>query len=71
MRQKLDDLGTELGSKLRVFFPWNTPPRVMETTGNSRPNASPAPCECDWEMRDDVTGMLEWIPGWYVATRTR
>jgi hypothetical protein len=71
-RRKLDDWGAESeGIRLRVYFPGNGFPRVMVTTRSSRPTTSRAPCECDWELLDPDTGMREWVPGWYVATRVR
>lgn len=69
-RQKLEDLA-ERGTKLRVFFPHDQEPRVLVVTGESKPNMSPAPCDCDWELRHEQTGLTEWVPGWYVASPTR
>ncbi len=69
-RQTLDDLATQ-GAKLRVFFPHDQGSRVLVTTGGSRPNTSPAPCQSDWEVKDPVTGQNEWVPGWYIASPTR
>ena len=69
-RQTLDDLATQ-GVKLRVFFPHDQEPRVLVVTGESKPNMSPAPCQCDWELKNPSTGHNEWVPGWYVASPTR
>lgn len=58
--------------KLRVYFPgYGGGPRILEATGSSRPNESRAPCDCDWEMRETASNSVEWVPGWYVASRTR
>lgn len=70
MSRKPLDTVAERGLKLRVFFPHNQGPRVLVPTGTTRPNTSPAPCEHDWELEDPSTGRAEWVPGWYVASRT-
>lgn len=70
-RPKLDDLGDEKGSRIRVYYPWNTPPRTFVTTGTSRPTTSKGPCQFDWELIDPDMGVKEWVPGWYVVSRAK
>lgn len=70
-KRKIDTFGGAPGARLRVFFPYDQPVRVLSLTGNLRPNKTAAPCECDWEMTDPDSGRSEWIPGWYVATLVR
>lgn len=71
MRPKLDELGGERGTALRVYFPWDTPPRVLLTTGSSRPTTSSGPCQFDWELLDPDVGEREWVPGWYIVARVK
>jgi len=71
LRQKLDDLGSTRGWKLRIYFPHGGALRIMTTTGNSRPHLGRAPCACDWELKDETSGQLEWVPGWYLASRAK
>jgi hypothetical protein len=70
MKEKLEAFGLESGTRLKVYFS-GQPPRVLVTTGDRRPTASRGPCQFDWHLLDPDTGVREWVPGWYIASRTR
>lgn len=68
MRTKLDALHVEQGFKYTVYYPWDTPPRVLRATGSSRLAKSPqGPSKFEWEFVDAASGKTAWLPGWYLA----
>lgn len=70
MRMKLDLLKASTGSRVRVYYPWDTPPKILIATGDVRKVAkeTPAPSNQEWEFYNTVTQMREWVPGWYIGT---
>ena len=70
MKEKLDVLGAEKGTQLKVYFS-GIRPRVLVTTGVKRPTESSGPCQFDWELLDPTTGVREWVDGWVMASRDR
>jgi hypothetical protein len=69
VRETLEDMAGEEGTKLRVAFPGARTPRDMRMTGNSKPFDGPGPSKVMVELVDMKTGKLEWLPGWYVGAR--
>jgi hypothetical protein len=66
MRQTLDTMAPEAGIRLRIYYPWDTPPKVMTTTGSTQQSSS-SRAKADYELREEMSGKTEWIPGWYIA----
>lgn len=64
-RQTLDKMYLPQGAKIRVYFPYDKPPQVMEATGNTREQKSRM-SDTEYEFRDSSM-KFHWIPGWYIA----
>ena len=69
-RQRLDDMGPDKGTRLRVYFPHGSGPKVMVASGETRMSTN-SRCEFDHRLVDaSGAGDSEWVPGWYVAQAT-
>lgn len=64
-RKSLDALNPGKGLRLQIFFPYDAPTRYLVTTGEHRESSGRA--IWDFQVRDELSGRTEWVPGWYVA----
>ena len=66
-RKTLDRIGPPKGARLRVFFPYDAPPKVFVASGETRlPEAGRG--KFDHRLVDpDAPSSPEWLPGWYIA----
>jgi hypothetical protein len=60
-------MGPEERDRVRVFFPHGEDAKVLVATGRVRDSSSTR-CEHEHLMRDELSRVEEWVPGWYVAT---
>jgi hypothetical protein len=67
LRKTLDKMKPPGGVRLRIYYPYDTPPKVMTTTGLSQECESPR-AQGEYEFREEMSGKTEWGPGWYIAS---
>ena len=67
LRKSLDKLNPPGGIRLRIYYPYDTPPKVLTTTGSTR-ESEIIRAKKDFEFREEMSGKLEWFPGWYIAS---
>ena len=65
-RKSIDALSPGRGLRLQIFFPHDRATRHLVTTGEQRDHEGKR-ASWDFEVRDELSGRTEWVPGWYVA----
>lgn len=68
MRTTLDQMDLQAGIRLRIYYPNDTAPKVMTTTGRHQDCKSPR-AKAEYEFREEGATHTEWIPGWYIASQ--